>query len=240
MKKKFVFSALGMMLSGAVFAGGLLTNTNQNIAFLRNPARDGAIGIDGVYSNPAGVAFLSQGFHVSLNFQSAYQTREVTSTFGPFAYGADNRGQSTKLFKGDAKAPVVPSLQAAYIRGRWSYSFNFAIGGGGGKCAFEDGLGSFESQAALLPLLGKDMGTRHRAGLGMSENSDAIVVIVSEETGIISMAKNGVLIRRLDRQNLFNLLQEEVVPPEETAEARVPTLKNLLRKGGAKSHAKAD
>ena len=158
MKKKFVFSALGMMLSGAVFAGGLLTNTNQNIAFLRNPARDGAIGIDGVYSNPAGVAFLSQGFHVSLNFQSAYQTREVTSTFAPFAYGADNRGQSTKLFKGDAKAPVVPSLQAAYIRGRWSYSFNFAIGGGGGKCAFEDGLGSFESQAALLPLLGKDMG----------------------------------------------------------------------------------
>ena len=57
------------------------------------------------------------------------------------------------------------------------------------------------------------MGTRHRAGLGMSENSDAIVVIVSEETGIISMAKNGVLIRRLDRQNLFNLLQEEIVPP---------------------------
>ena len=41
------------------------------------------------------------------------------------------------------------------------------------------------------------MGPRHRAGLGMSENSDAIVVIVSEETGIISMAKNGVLIRRL-------------------------------------------
>ena len=49
----------------------------------------------------------------------------------------------------------------------------------------------------------------------MSENSDAIVVIVSEETGIISMAKNGVLIRRLDRQNLFNLLQEEIVPPAE-------------------------
>lgn len=64
--------------------------------------------------------------------------------------------------------------------------------------------------------MGKDMGTRHRAGLGMSENSDAIVVIVSEETGIISMAKNGVLIRRLDRQNLFNLLQEEIVPPPRT------------------------
>lgn len=146
------------MVSSATFAGGLLTNTNQNVAFLRNPARDGAIGIDGVYSNPAGVAFLPEGFHLSLNIQSAYQTRKVTSTFAPFAYGADNGGQSSKLFKGDAQAPVVPSLQAAYNRGRWSWSFNFAIGGGGGKCAFGNGLGSFESQAALLPLLGSSMG----------------------------------------------------------------------------------
>ena len=112
-----------------------------------------------------------------------------------------------------------------------------------GAVVVRDGV--IVAAGCVLPLsnnleMGKDMGTRHRAGLGMSENSDAIVVIVSEETGIISMAKNGVLIRRLDRQNLFNLLQEEVVPPEETAEARVPTLKNLLRKGGAKSHAKAD
>lgn len=158
MKKKILAAFLGTAVSSVTFAGGLLTNTNQNVAFLRNPARDAAIGIDGVYSNPAGVAFLSEGFHLSLNFQSAYQTREVTSTFGPFAYGAGNGGESVKLFKGDAQAPVVPSLQAAYNRGRWSYSFNFAIGGGGGKCAFEDGLGSFESQAALLPLLGSAMG----------------------------------------------------------------------------------
>ena len=60
-------------------AGGLLTNTNQNIAFNRNMARDGAIGIDGVYSNPAGVAFLSKGLHLSFNFQNVYQTRVVQS-----------------------------------------------------------------------------------------------------------------------------------------------------------------
>lgn len=157
MKKKTVLAAVCLMVSNLTFAGGLLTNTNQNIAFLRNPARDAAIGIDGVYSNPAGVVFLPQGFHVSLNIQSAYQTRTVTSTFGPFVYGVGNDG-STKKFKGDAKAPVIPSLQAAYNRGRWSYSFGFSIGGGGGKCEFDDGLGSFESQAALLPVLGKDLG----------------------------------------------------------------------------------
>lgn len=158
MKKKTAWVSLGLIVSNLTFAGGLLTNTNQNIAFLRNPARDGAIGIDGVYSNPAGVAFLKPGIHLSLNLQSAYQTREIRSTFMPFKYGVGNNGESTKLFKGDAAAPIVPSLQAAYNTERWSFSFNFAIGGGGGKCSFEDGLASFESQAALLPLLGQEVG----------------------------------------------------------------------------------
>ena len=105
--------------------------------------------------------------------------------------------------------------------------------------------GRIKAAGCVLPLsnnldLGKDMGTRHRAGLGMSENSDAIVVIVSEETGIISMAKNGVLIRRLDRQNLFNLLQEEIVPPEEAEAEKASPLQRLLRKGGALNHAKPE
>ncbi len=79
--------------------------------------------------------------------------------------------------------------------------------------------GRIEAAGCFLPLsnnleIGKDMGTRHRAALGMSENSDAVVVVVSEETGIISLAKNGILIRRLDRQNLFNMLESDMVPPE--------------------------
>jgi len=69
------------------------------------------------------------------------------------------------------------------------------------------------SAACLLHLsdatgVGRDLGTRHRAGLGMSEVSDATVFIVSEETGIISMARGGQLIRHLDDASLRKTLHE--------------------------------
>ena len=55
MKKILASFIVFTMTSVSAFAGGILTNTNQSIDFLRNPARDAAIGLDGVYSNPAGV-----------------------------------------------------------------------------------------------------------------------------------------------------------------------------------------
>lgn len=149
---KLKLAALALLLSSATttFAGGLVTNTNQNINFLRNPARDGAIGIDGVYYNPAGVAFLDQGFHLSLNIQNAHQTRTITSTNPVFALGKKNDGNVTKTFGGKADAPIIPSVQAAYNKDKWSFQFNFAITGGGGKCEFENGLGSFESVVGTI------------------------------------------------------------------------------------------
>ena len=132
-------------LTTTAMAGGILTNTNQSIDFLRNPARDAAIGLDGVYSNPAGVAFLSEGFHLGLNWQYAHQTRTITSTNPYFALGRKNNGATTKQFEGVADAPCIPSIQAAYNTGDWSLQFNFSVPGGGGKCEFADGLGSFES-----------------------------------------------------------------------------------------------
>ena len=75
--KKFLFiSAATLCISFPTFAGDYLTNTNQNAAFLRMIARGASIDIDGVYSNPAGLSFLShEGFYLSLTGQSAYQTR---------------------------------------------------------------------------------------------------------------------------------------------------------------------
>ncbi len=138
---------VGAMLTVATTAtaGGILTNTNQSIDFLRNPARDAAIGLDGVYSNPAGVAFLPEGFHLGFNWQYARQTRTITSTAPYFAIGRKNNGNTVKEFEGTADAPCIPSLQAAYNKGDWSIQFNFSVPGGGGACEFADGLGSFES-----------------------------------------------------------------------------------------------
>ena len=126
-------------------AGGILTNTNQSIDFLRNPARDAAIGLDGVYSNPAGVAFMPEGVHLGFNWQYAHQTRTVTTTSPYFALGRKNGGEATKTYEGTADAPFLPSLQAAYNTGNWSWQLNLSVPGGGGSCEFEDGLGSFEN-----------------------------------------------------------------------------------------------
>jgi len=134
-----------MMTAVSAMAGGILTNTNQSVSFLKNPARDAAIGLDGVYSNPAGVVFMPEGFHLAINWQYAHQTRTITSTNPLFAMGRKNDGQTTKTFEGIADAPFIPSVQAAYNKGDWSIQFNFSMPGGGGVCEYENGLGSFES-----------------------------------------------------------------------------------------------
>ena len=81
MKKNLLIGAASLIVSIPTFAGDYLTNTNQNAAFLRMIARGASIDVDGVYSNPAGLAFLPEdGFHLSLTGQSAYQTREILAT----------------------------------------------------------------------------------------------------------------------------------------------------------------
>ncbi len=88
------------------------------------------------------------------------------------------------------------------------------------KAALHDGAmiikdGRVTAAACVLPLsdsnrISVDLGTRHRAGVGMSEASDAVVVIVSEETGAISVAVGGMLKRHLAPQTLEKLLRNEL------------------------------
>ena len=148
--KTIVASFLLAATATTTQAGGILTNTNQSIDFLRNPARDAAIGLDGVYSNPAGVAFLPEGFHLGINWQYARQTRIITSSNPVFALGRKNDGSTMKQFQGVADAPFIPSLQAAWNKGDWSLQFNFSVPGGGGACEFDNGLGSFESVVGTI------------------------------------------------------------------------------------------
>ncbi len=86
----------------------------------------------------------------------------------------------------------------------------------------------------VLPLsknvnLSRDLGTRHRAGIGMSENSDAIVAIVSEETGAISVASGGMLKRHLKPETLENLLRNELLTREDEDERSGGVWRSFMR-----------
>lgn len=85
----------------------------------------------------------------------------------------------------------------------------------------------------ILPLtksdtVSVDLGTRHRAGIGMSENSDAVILIVSEETGQISLAVNGRLTRNYSKETLQEALEGYLLT-EEKAERRIPSLRRIKK-----------
>lgn len=109
------------------------------------------------------------------------------------------------------------------------------------KASLHDGAviirdGRVAAAGCVLPLsdsdrISADLGTRHRAALGMSEASDAVIVVVSEETGAISVAVGGVLKRHLAPQTLERLLRNELCPEtEQTEENLVLKLRQKLQK----------
>jgi long-chain fatty acid transport protein len=160
--KKLLTIIVTVTISITTFAGGLVTNTNQNARFLRNPARNASTEIDAIFSNPAGLSFMKENFVLSVNNQMAFQTRTITSTFPPFVL---NGGKDTKTYKGTAQAFFIPSVQVAYkIKNNWVISGSFAIVGGGGTLKFNKGLPSFE--AMLLGNLSAPLAILNNAAVG--------------------------------------------------------------------------
>ncbi|MBQ9685785.1 MAG: diadenylate cyclase CdaA [Oscillospiraceae bacterium] len=97
--------------------------------------------------------------------------------------------------------------------------------------------GRIEAAGCVLPLtqitnLSKDLGMRHRAGLGLSEQSDAIVIIVSEETGAISVAIDGALKRHLTGEALSKILTEGLATQDDTQDKQniLTQIKNYFKR----------
>lgn len=152
--KKLLTFAVAIMLTATMFAGGLVTNTNQSATWVRLPARDASTSIDATFFNPAGLMKLENGFHFSISNQTIAQTKEVTSSY-------ENLNQS--LYEGTVSAPLFPSVYAVYKMDKLAFSFGFNPVGGGGGAVFEDGLPSFDmSPSDLVPSLASQGATEYR------------------------------------------------------------------------------
>ncbi len=172
MKKSLLLAISAVWVSTSLIAGGIMTNTNQSAAYARMLARNASLGIDAVYYNPAGLTKLGNGFHLSLNNQSIFQTKDVTNSY-PYLNGTPT------TFTGIVKAPVFPGVYAAYKMDKLAFSFGFNPVGGGGGAKYDTGLPSFETPISdLVPMLGPksatDPGfgvTHYKAGINFEGTS---------------------------------------------------------------------
>ncbi len=150
--KKLTLTLLSFTLAFSMFAGGIVTNTNQSVTWTRMMVRDASTSIDAVYYNPAGLTKLADGFHISLSNQTLGQTKTVVNDF-TYLNG------SPASYVGEVSAPLFPGVYAAYKKGKFAFSFGFNPVGGGGSADFAAGLPSIELPVSkLVPSF---------AGLGM-------------------------------------------------------------------------
>jgi long-subunit fatty acid transport protein len=146
--RKILTIIIALAVTGSVFAGGLVTNTNQGALYIRLQSRNASTAVDAVYYNPAGLTKLAPGFHFGLNNQTIGQGRSVMSDYS-YLNGAPDR-----TFEGSVFAPAFPSIYAVYNMEKVAFSFGFNPVGGGGGATYEKGLSMIEMPIAdLVPLL---------------------------------------------------------------------------------------
>jgi long-subunit fatty acid transport protein len=146
--KRIILLFVGLLsLPFFSFSGGIVHNTNQSASWVRNFARDASTDIDAVFYNPAGLTKLGDGFFISLNSQTLFQNRQITSDYTYL-------NNTPVDYEGAVTVPVLPSIYAAYNTGKFSISFGMNVVGGGGSATFEKGLPSFETGISdLVPAL---------------------------------------------------------------------------------------
>ncbi|NOY37451.1 MAG: hypothetical protein GXO83_07725 [Chlorobi bacterium] len=136
MRRISAFFLSVLMAGSMVYAGGIVTNTNQSAAWARYFSRYATTDVDAVFFNPAGLAKLSNGLHFSINNQSIWQTQTLSNDFPMLNYGPD--------YVGKVQAPVFPSIYGAFKLGKIVISAGFNPIGGGGGATYDKGVPSFE------------------------------------------------------------------------------------------------
>jgi long-chain fatty acid transport protein len=142
--RKILISFTAFLMTMSVFAGGLVTNTNQSALFTRLQNRNASTSVDAVYYNPAGLTNLGEGIFFSVNNQTINQKQTITSEF-PTLTG------KPREYIGKVSAPIFPSAYLALNVKNFSFSLGFNPIGGGGSAEFAEGLPSFEQPISTLP-----------------------------------------------------------------------------------------
>ncbi|MEI6275919.1 MAG: hypothetical protein WCP08_08010 [Prolixibacteraceae bacterium] len=139
--KKLIATAGLFLCFGVVFAGGLLTNGNQSAQYIRMLSRNASTSYDAVYFNPAGLMKLDNGLFISIQSQTLFQTKTITSGY-PFLNSAH--------YEGEVKVPVFPTAFAIYKMDKVAFSLGLGPNSGGGSAEYATGLPSFEKTISSL------------------------------------------------------------------------------------------
>ncbi|MDZ7723584.1 MAG: hypothetical protein U5R06_12460 [candidate division KSB1 bacterium] len=127
-----------------VLAGGIITNTNQSAAFVRNLSRNASTDVDAVYFNPAGLVDLQDGWYFSVSSQTIFQEKTIINKF-PYL--------NDEEFVGEVTVPTFPNAYVVWKRNKLALSLGVGPTGGGGTADYAEGLPSFETDVAKLPLI---------------------------------------------------------------------------------------
>ncbi len=170
MRRELLVLAAILVLDVGMADAGIVTNANQGAAFVRMPARNATLGIDGVYYNPAGLTKLSDGWHFSLYNQSAFRNREVETDC------ANLNDAPSAVFPADAQSALSPGLYAVYKADKSAFSFGFNRIAGLGHADFSRGLPVFEQIFSdLVPALHTGYGvTGYSAKMDFDETATGL------------------------------------------------------------------